>query len=515
MMSWARRKGTGRPVLTLLTLVLLTAVFGLICLYGRPPESARHRFHVPPSERVTQDLKTAGRGSTDAKDQLMTLDPTRKFLINSITTKPVFITGDDAWSLQVQLSDADIQFYLADRASRGFNAIWVGLADNTYSNHPPRDFYGNVPFNGPDFTHENPAYWTRVDRTLAWAAAQGITVFASPAFVGYGCTNGYCESYRGSSTEVLTAYGQFLGGRYRGYSNLVWVIGGDANPEDQDVQSKLDALANGIRFADPVHLMTAETYRGYSAQDIWSETSWLDLDALYLQPAEIPAKANAAYLSGTYPALMFEDWYEGDHSISELGVRQEGYWAVLSGCTLGRFFGNHAIWDFTWNQITRDPWKSQLGAAGSEGQAWLGRLFRSREHWKLVPDITHTVMIGGYDPRNFPSRARESLRSFIRREPFRMRSAFPVAARTSDGQTIIAYVPNGNATTITIDMSAITDSHSQAQCWWFNPRTGANRLIGALAASGSSYFTAPDSNDWVLVIDSRDASLEAPGRKDL
>ena len=495
-----------------------------------PPESRSVRFTVPLAEGVDPSRANAGGPAVVLAGQLMTLDATRKFLVNSsasrsstITSstnnsnvnKPVFITGESAWSLQVQLSDPDIQFYLSDRASRGFNAIWVGLVDNFYSNHPPEDFYGNMPFNGADFTNENPAYWKRVDQTLTWAAGLGITVLADPAFVGYSCKGGYCESYRHSSIDVVAAYGQFLGSRYKEFRNIIWLIGGDADPTDGNVQSKLYALAKGIKSIDSVHLMTTENYRGTSSIDIWSGARWLDLDALYLQPPDIPAKANSDYTVQTYPVFMMEDWYEGEHSITELGVRQEGYWAVLSGSTLGRVFGNYAIWNFGWANLTSESWKTELEATGTVGQVWLGRLFRSREHWKLEPDIHHTVMTGGYDSRGLFSSTWESARSLVHQVPYRLGSASSVAARTSDGQTIIAYVPNGNAATIEINMSKITDPGSQAKCWWFNPRDGSDIFIGDYRTVGSRKFTPPDAEDWVLVIDGVSAKLGAPGSADL
>jgi len=461
------------------------------------------------------DRLRGGGSAAVQHGQLMTLDPTARFLIDSRTKKPVFITGDDAFSLQVQLSDPDIQFYLSDRAARGFNAIWMGLADNTYSNHPPKDFYGNAPFDGAAFTNEDPAYWKRVDQTLKWAADRGITVLANPAFVGYGCKEGYCESYRSSSMETLTAYGRFLGDRYKRFPNIIWLIGGDADPRDDNVQSKLCALAKAIKSADPVHLMTTENYRGTSSQDIWTQASWLDLDAMYLEPTDILTKTSAEYQRHRRPMFMLEDWYEGEHSMTELGVRTEGYWAVLSGCTTGRVFGNYALWDFTWTPHTDEPWKKQLDSTGSIGQSFLGKLFRSREHWKLVPDSDHTVMTAGYDSRDFFSSAWESLRSVVRREPYRIGGASSAAARTSDGQTIIAYVPNGNLSVITIDMSKITDPGAKAKGWWFSPGSGSATLIGAFSANGKRSFRPPDSGDWVLVLDSEMANLAAPGTKDL
>ena len=514
-MFTTHRNGWSRlPLVLLAAVLLMVASASVIRVRHRPTQVRSALFQVPLGDRTTGE-STIGGPAVVPDGQLMTLDPTRKFLINSRTKKPVFITGDDAWSMHVQLSDSDIQFYLSDRAARGFNAIWVALVDNTYSNHPPKDCYGNVPFNGADFTNENPKYWARVGQTLSWAAAQGITVLASPAFVGYGCKGGYCQSYRNSSTDVLRAYGQFLGDRYKGYPNIIWLIGGDADPADSNVQSKLDALAKGIKSADTVHLMTTENYRGTSSNDVWAGARWLDLDALYLEPTAIPAKTQTDYLAGTYPVFMMEDWYEGEHSMTDLEVRMEGYWAVLSGSTLGRIFGNYAIWHFSWTQVMADPWKSQLNAPGSVGQEWLGKLFRSREHWKLIPDIDHAVMTAGYNPRPIWRSARATLRSFVYGLPIRPTSMLSVAARTSDGRTIIAYVPNGNATTITIDMSKVMDTTSRAICWWFNTRDGSSTLIGTFATSGTQKFTPPDANDWVLVVDSLSANLAAPGSKDL
>ena len=90
-------------------------------------------------------------------------------------------------------------------------------------------------------------------------------------------------------------------------------------------------------------------------------------------------------------------------------------------------------------------------------------------------------------------------------------STLSVASRTSDGQTIIAYLSDGNATAKTINMSAITSTSSTAIAWWYAPLTGVATLIGTFPNSGSQSFTAPNGNDWVLVIDDAAANLGAPG----
>jgi hypothetical protein len=227
--------------------------------------------------------------------------------------------------------------------------------------------------------------------------------------------------------------------------------------------------------------------------------TWLNLNWVYDPYAEMQAGCTRNYTSyvsahPNMPQLAGEDWYEGEHSMTALQLREESYWEVLSGCTLGRIFGNNAIWTFGGPSDTMgQTWPSQLDSAGSTAQQYLGQLLRSREFWKLVPDTGNTTLTSGYGSG----------------------TTIAVASRTSDGQTIMAYVPNGNATTLTVDMSQIASAGSTVNCWWFNPSNGATMLIGADANSGSQDFTPPDANDWVLVIDDASANLAAPGSANL
>ncbi len=414
----------------------------------------------------------------------MALSSDGTYLVNTFTNQPVFIVGDDAFAMDGNLSDSDLETYLSDRASKGFNLIWISVVDNVYSINPPNDFLGNAPFSGGDFLNMQEAYFSQLDYVIQRAAAYGITVLLNPAFSGNPCNGGgWCPEMEAASDATMTAYGSFLGNRYKNYSNIIWLIGGDAEISQlgSALKNKLNDIAVGIRSADTVHLMTAENIRGQSALDEWSGASWLGLNALYNVPSDFPAAANANYTRPDFlPFFELEDWYEGEHSMTPLGLRTEAYWAVLSGAYLGGLFGNNAIWPFgdSWDTMGQ-TWQSQLGSTGSVQRSIMGKLFRSREHWKMVPDINHTVVTAGYGSGQ----------------------TLTVASRTSDGQTIIAYIPNGNATTITVDLTKITSQSQQANCAWFNPSTGATTQIGVFPNTGSHNFTAPDSNDWVLLID--------------
>ncbi len=430
--------------------------------------------------------------------------------------QPCFACGDAPQYLIQQLSKPDIETYLSDRAVRGINVLWMVAADKIYQSNPPNNLAGDSPFSGADFTNFNESYWVYVDYVMQRCLAYGMTVLLMPLFVGLKGTQGYLTSLQDCSDGVIQGYGTFLGNRYKGFPNLIWLIGGDADPNDAAVYAKLDKLATAIKAADPLHLMTMEANYvletgtrtpngGYSSVDAHriaygSVRSWLDFNWIYQPLESVLSGAQRCYSQGL-PCLLGEDWYELEHSTTAAQLRTEGYGAVLGGCTLGRLFGNGAIWSFNsanaGNGINAGPpiWQSQLNSAGSVGQQLLGKLFRSRSFHLLAPDISNAVMTAGA-------------------------AGGSICARTSDGETIIAYLPSSQTfwdklisrnRTVTIDMSRITDAANLANCNWYNPGTGAVTTIGNFTNSGLRRFTSPDSGDWVLVIDSAAANLGAPG----
>lgn len=124
------------------------------------------------------------------------------------------------------------------------------------------------------------------------------------------------------------------------------------------------------------------------------------------------------------------------------------------------------------------------------GNDVLGRLFRSRKWHELVPDEDHTVVTSG-------------LGEF-------WGSDYLAAARTSDGKTVIAYMPT--ARTITVDLAKL--DARQIKAWWFNPRNGTASPIGIYPGQEARQFTPPASEDWVLVLDDAEEDTRAPGQAD-
>jgi PKD repeat protein len=441
-----------------------------------------------------------------SSNQLIALSANGKYLVNANTGQPVFIVGDDAFDLVTMLSASDITAYMTDRGNRGFNVLWIAAADNGFSSNPPKNFLGNSPFDGADFTNEDSNYWSNLDSIITEASNQGITVFLMPFFVGNGGEPGYLNSVLDSSDSVMSAFGTFLGNRYKNANNIVWLLGGDSLPSTSGLYQKLNDVGAAIAAADPNHLITLEACEacvtnGYNSVQAFQTQglavpSWLTLNWAYPTIDDTVAAANASYTQTPFlPPLCGENFYELEHNLTEPQVRFEQYTEVLSGCYLGRIFGNGAIWSFdspngsTCCTNGMPTWQSQLGSAGSVSQEYQGRLFRSREHWLLVPDINHNIVTLGFGSG----------------------LTMTTAARTSDGQTIIAYIPNGSLATISVNMGQITSATNTVQAWWFNPQTAATTNAGTFANTGIQVFIAPDSNDWVLVLDDANAGLVAPG----
>jgi hypothetical protein len=405
--------------------------------------------------------------------------PTRRYLVDQ-NNVPFLIHGDTPWSLIVELSEPDAELYLENRRQKGFNSVIVNLIEHKFSSNPPNTLAGDPPFLTPgDFSTPNEKYFAHADWVIRQAADRGIQILLAPCYLGYkGMDEGWYEEVKAAGPDKCRAYGRTIGTRYRNFDNLIWLIGGDRNPED--VTPQVLAMAEGIRETDSRHLFSAHTAPESAPADVYAGESWLSVNNTYTYKLVHDLLFRDNNRVPVMPFFLIESTYEGEHNASAVQIRRQAYWAILcGGC--GQFMGNLPIWPF------RQGWREAMDGRGSMDMSRLRSLFLSRRWHELVPDQKHAVVTAGLGEFNGLD--------------------YLAAALTYDRSTLIAYMPA--ACEITVDLSKI--SGGRVRTWWFDPQTGKAESAGEFRTGGPRSFEPPRDGDWALVIDDASKQLPAPG----
>jgi len=413
----------------------------------------------------------------------------RRYLVSGENV-PMLLQGDAAWSLIVSLDKAETSLYLRNRRQKGFNAVLVNLIEHKFCKNPPRNAAGEVPFTTPgDFSTPNEHYFAYADWVLQEAAKNGIYVLLAPIYLGYvGTDEGWIKELMALSPGKCLEYGRYLGRRYKDFDNIIWVMGGDRNPES--ALERVDLIALGIKEHDHKHLFTAHCAPENSAFSQYSDGGWLSFNTAYTYGLIHPRLYGAYNRKPAEPFILIESSYEGEHNASEVQIRRQAYWTILCG-GFGHVFGNNPIWHFNGPTLfpVKETWQQAMDLPGSVGMMHWGVLFRSRQWYELVPDQKREVVTKGLGEFNGLD--------------------YLAASRTADGSTVIAYMPSSR--TVAVDLSKI--SGNQARAWWFDPGTGSASAAGVFATRGFREFTPPGPGDWVLVLDDASKQLPKPGTR--
>jgi len=427
-------------------------------------------------------ITAIGKGQSPAAVTQLSVSANHRYLVDE-NKNPFLLQGDAAWSLIVAMSNAEVEQYLRNRKAKGFNAITVELIEHRYAKTPPLNEAGDAPFTTPgDFSTPNENYFAHADWVIHKAGEYGMQVILAPFWLGYiGSDEGWIKEILKIEPEKCLTYGRYLGKRYGGFDNIIWLMGGDRDPET--ALEKMNLVALGIREFDHRHLLTAHSDPEHSALDRYAASGWLSFNTTYSYEIVHQKLFEDYNRNPAWPTILLETSYEGEHNASEVQIRRQAYWSTLCG-GFGHVFGNNPVWHF--NGPTLFPidtnWQQAMDLAGSVGMMYWGRLFRSRPWYELVPDQKHEVVTGGLGE-------------------FRGLD-YLAAGRTPDGKTAIAYMPSRRS--ITVDMSKV--SGDRAVSWWFDPRTGKASAAGEFPTTGTRDFVPPEEGDWVLVLD--DASLK-------
>jgi len=467
---------------------------------------------IRPSHRMTRHFcllllslacgVTALTATTDAGCLPVTISADNRYLVGC-DKRPWLVHGDTAWSLLAALTTEEAERYLEDRRRHGINAVIVNLIEHKFAPAAPRNRAGDAPFLSPtDFSTPNEAYFRHADRILKLAGEKGILVFLFPCYWGYdGKNEGFWHELIANDAAQCRAYGRFLGQRYRSFTNIVWVHGGDFSPPDDSpgVALGLEILL-GIKDRDrPGRMHSFHGKRSTTALDHHRFAPHLDLDSIYTGdefvqrgPAEPWRLSLHAYNRANHrPAFLVEARYENEAQTNPVlivigareRIRRQPYCALLSGA-MGHFLGNDAVWQF------KAGWDGPRGihSPANADLVHFREVFATRAWEKLVPDQAHQTVVAHYGAPNALD--------------------YVVAARAADGSLVIGYVPSTGteSRTISVDLSRLSGTVNGL---WFNPTSGTCTTVkgSPFANVGVREFATPGdngtgTNDWALILES-------------
>lgn len=424
----------------------------------------------------------------------------KRFLVFADGT-PFFYLGDTGWELFHRLNKPDAEKYLENRREKGFTVIQaVALAEFDGLNTPNAE--GNKPLIDNDPLKPNEAYFANMDWVINKAREKGMFVGLLPTW------GDKVDKQWGIGPVIFTRdnafkYGQWIGNRYKNYPNIIWIIGGDRNGGG-DNKAVWDALGNGIKSVDKIHLMTFHPWGEHSSSTWFHESAWLDFNMMQTGHGQ---RSYAIYkrmlvkdyeLTPIKPTLDGEPRYE-DHPVdwnpdvlgwfNDADIRQAMYWGIFSG-GCGNTYGCHPVWQMLTPDrkpigLARHNWVDVLDLPGAWDLVHARRLMESRPYTSRVPD--QSLIVPAYYPE----------------------TDYIVATR-GDGYAFV-YFPTGSVAEIVVDKIGA----KSLTAYWYDPRTGDSKLIETIPGTGVHKFTPPSNrrgNDWILVLDDVSKKFNQPGK---
>ncbi len=424
---------------------------------------------------------------------------------------PFLIKGETAWLALANLTEAEQEAYLADRAARGFNVVEVMLTNHDYTRAPnpvpPANRRGEQPFLRPaDLSSPNDVYFARALAFVDRAAAHGMAVLLAPNYLGFdGGPEGWWETLNAATNtrEVCATFGRYLGARFRDRPNVLWLAGGDfAPPPGSEGEARHLAVVEGIRAAGATQLWTGHwnvRHGGGISTDQSLFAPLMEANGVY-QYAEPYRFVSRAYdVRPPRPVFLLESTYEHEHPGSDTQpFRKAWWWAMLSGGA-GTVWSNHFLWrcesargvyraEYGDTDRAISSWKAELDSSGTRQRVQLHRFFEALPWYRLVP--------AG------PSSGGPALVTAGQR----WGQDHIAAASTREGDLVVAYVPptGSDHRRFGLDLSGL---RGPARARWFDPVAGVFVEAPALPVRpGEVDFEVPGKNasgldDWALVVE--------------
>ena len=454
-------------------------------------------------------LSLSALGRTIA--ERISLSPNQRFLVDE-KGAPFFYLADTAWELFHKLNREEADRYLQNRAAKGFTAIQaVAIAELDGINTP--NAYGHLPFINEDPTRpdvkEGPGndYWDHVDYIVRQANKHGLYMAMLPTWGRY-WHDGDRPVF---NPDNARAYGRWLGQRYKD-AKIIWVLGGDRNPDSDMHRATIKAMAEGLHEGDGRnHLLTYHPGGSWGSANFFHGEEWIDFNMRengHNVWYDVYRKTREDYdRRPVRPVLDGEPVYE-DHPVAfDAGVRGHSvaadcrralYWDLFDGAC-GHTYGHHSVWQM-WDPERSPypvnnplmPWQEAIDQPGAGQMQYAKQLMLSRPYQTRIP-ATERIITDTDIPSAWPG---QGIYRFA-------------ATMCEAGSYLMVYAPVGRR--FCINTTVIRGSKLTG--WWFNPRNGQSKKIGRVEKGEHVAFISPtpgEELDWVLIIDDASKKFKRP-----
>ncbi len=407
--------------------------------------------------------------------------------------KDFFWLGDTGWELFHRLNREQSDQYLKSRHRQGFTVIQAVVLAEFDGLHTP-NAYGDLPLINDDPAQPNEKYFSLVDYIIDQAGKEDLVVGLLPTWgdkVNKGTWGKGPVIFTPGNARI---YGKWLANRYKDRKNIIWILGGDRNPQNETEFSIWRSMAAGIlegagqeQAVITYHPQPNEQGSGqYFFKDAWFSFNMFQNG--HCRNAPVYEKIYAAWSrTPSKPVIDGEPIYE-DHpvcfNVKDLGtssaydVRQFAYLDLFSGA-FGHTYGCHDIWQFYSpdREAVNGPhvyWPEALELPGANQMKYVRRLMESHPVSERIPDQTLVL--------------ENNLAAYERIQ----------ATRGKD--YLFIYSAAGKSFTVVLGKI----SGKMLNVYWFNPRNGDLKNADRIENSGQKIYTPPTSGygqDWVLVMD--------------
>lgn len=434
-------------------------------------------------------------------DAQLKVSSNKRFLVTA-DNKPFFWLGDTAWELFHRLNREEADMYLKNRADKGFTVIQAVALAELDGLHDPNP-YGEIPLENDDPTKPREAYFQHVDYIINKAGEMGLYIGLLPTWGDKVFKDRWGKGPEIFNTDNARVFGRWIGNRYKNKKNIIWIVGGDRNPDARAVaiwRAMAAGITEGVGGQEKA-LMTfhpqPNSVEDGGSSKYFHNDEWLDFNMFqtgHCRENNVWDRVQVVYNRTPYkPVLDGETLYE-DHPVcfnaKDLGtssaydIRKHAYLDVFAGA-FGHTYGCHDVWQMYAPHRTpinnpHFPWYVAIDLPGAAQMKYLRRLMESRPMLERVPDQSLITNALGANDRIQATRGKD-----------------------------YAFIYTAQGKPVTVNMGKL--SGNEVVATWYNPKNGETKEGSKLANSGVQTYKSPNEgygNDWVLILD--DASKNYP-----